>query len=87
MKVRNVTKDGRAVPNQFIIDDGNTHYFQSYDSVVAKWETGMENIELDEIYWDYSRTTARWRNFVLGATTEGIKSAIKHGIITLTNLN
>lgn len=61
MKVKNLKgKSGRAVPNQFVIKDGNRKVFQSYDSTIVevKWHTGLceVNIGYD---WDYSRTTSK----------------------------
>lgn len=61
MKVKNLEgKSGRAVPNQFVIKDGNRKVFQSYDSTIVevKWHTGLceVNIGYD---WDYSRTTSK----------------------------
>lgn len=37
MKVRNLEgKSGRAVPNQFVINEGRKTWFQSYDSVIIE---------------------------------------------------
>ena len=71
MKVENMTSSkGNKVANKFIIDDGNKQYFQSYKSIIIKWDysNGVE-ITLDENYWDYSVTTGRYRNDLLN---EGI---------------
>lgn len=62
MKVRNLEGgSGRAVVNQFIIEDGNRKVFQSYDSTIVevKWHTDFceVNIGYD---WDYSRTTSKY---------------------------
>lgn len=52
-----INSNGRTVPNQFIITDGNKKVFQSYDSKIAV----SNGVEL-EIYphWDYSKTTLRY---------------------------
>ena len=42
---------------------------------------------LDKYYWDYSRTTSKYRNQFLSATTEETKQHIKKGTYKLTNLN
>ena len=99
MKVKNMTNEnGRAVPNQFIITDegrgalGNfdkREVFQSYNSVIVIrtiWPD-KTRIELDEKYWDYSRTTGRYRNQFLGETKKETQAKIDSGEYVLTNLN
>ena len=88
MKVQNMTSpNGNDVPNQFIIkDDKGSTFFQSYDSTIAKLDR-EGRIFLDSYYWEYSRTTSKYRNQFLGMDTKGIKRAIKEGSIELVNLN
>jgi len=88
MKVRNLTSSrGNEVRNQFEIwDDAGNRFYQSYDSIVVKVNVRGEII-LDEYYWDYSRTTSKYRNSFLGMTTEEIKQQTKDGRIRLENLN
>ena len=88
MKVQNMTgKNGRAIPNQFIIHSSiGTAFFQSYNSMIAV-KTNDNKIELDRDTWDYSRTTSKYRNMFLGLTTKEIKAKIKSGEILLVNLN
>lgn len=83
------TTKGNPAPNQFIISDGLTSYFQSYQSIIVKEtiENGKRAVYLDEKYWNYSKTTARYRNIFLDETTKQIKEKIKTGIYKLTNLN
>ena len=55
---------GRDIPNQFIITTEDRKIFQSYDSIIAvKINMGNEKdyIMLDKTYWDYSRTTGKYR--------------------------
>lgn len=86
MKVYNLTSpNGNPVPNQFAIVNGTAKYFQSYRSIIAKVENGR--ITLDSYFWDYSRTTAKYRNIFLGMSTDEIKKGIKSGSIALANLN
>lgn len=62
MKVRNLEGgSGRAVVNQFVIEDDNRKVFQSYDSVVAeaKWHTDFCEVSIG-YDWDYSRTTSKY---------------------------
>lgn len=87
MKVSNFKspKTGREVPNQFVIRDNGTEWFQSYKSIIGKREGGI--IYLDEYYWDYSRTTSKYRNLWLGRTSQDVKREINKGEIKLVNLN
>ena len=87
-KVSNITShNGNDVPNQFIIKDehGNT-FFQSYSSIIAVRRPGGV-VELDEIYWDYSKTTGKYRNMFLGESKKETEAKIKAGVYKLTNLN
>jgi len=99
MKVQNITgKNGRAVPNQFIISDegrganGNfkkREVFQSYDSIIVErieWDDRTD-IKLDATYWNYSRTTSKYRNQFLGETTKETEAKIKSGEYKLVDLN
>jgi len=86
MKVKNMTSSrGTIVPNQFIITDGNTTYFQSYRSVIAKRHNGQ--VTLDPTYWDYSVTTGKYRNQFLGESKKETQAKIDSGVYKLENLN
>lgn len=87
IKVSNIisSKSGREVSNQFIIDDGESVYFQSYSSIIAKIYCG--DVFLNEKYWNYSRTTSKYRNIFLSDDTKSTKNKIKSGEYKLTNLN
>ena len=86
-----INNQGRAVANQFIITDNGSKFFQSYQSIIAKIPLSLydevEKIELDTVYWDYSRTTSKYRNMFLGETTKETKAKIASGGYILTNLN
>ena len=89
-KVQNMTSsNGNKIANQFIIFDPEYTVFQSYDSVIVKtvFEDGKRKTYLDERYWDYSKTTSKYRNQFLGATSAQVKKRIKSGEYVLTNLN
>jgi len=87
MNVRNMTSDnGNTVPNQFIIEDREYIWFQSYSSMIAR-KTRGGGVVLDENYWDYSVTTGRYRNQFLGETIKETRAKIKSGEYTLVNLN
>lgn len=81
-----VSKSGNNVSNQFIIETDNETIFQSYNSIIAKVDYD-NNITLDSHYWDYSRTTSKYRNMFLNMSTNDIKKDIKLGNIKLDNLN
>ena len=86
MKIQNmIGKSNKSVANQFIIEDNNKSYFQSYNSVIVLKENGK--VYLDENTWDYSKTTSKYRNQFLGCNTKEVKDRIAQGIYTLTNLN
>ena len=88
---------GKDIPNQFIItlyETGNKKWarkiFQSYDSIIAeKINMGNEKdyIMLDKNYWDYSRTTGKYRNHFLGEDIKTTRKKIKSGEYKLWDLN
>tara|TARA_R110002167_G_scaffold54751_2_gene155967 strand:- start:188 stop:475 length:288 start_codon:yes stop_codon:yes gene_type:complete len=87
-KVENITSNrGNKVANQFIFTDeiGN-RYFQSYNSVIAKINP-LDQIYLDQKYWNYSNTTGKYRNIFLNETIKDTKAKIKSGEYVLTDLN
>lgn len=62
MKLTNLKSDnGRAVANQFLIEDSARHLkaFQSYDSMVAIYNTETKDLTLGKD-WDYSQTTLKY---------------------------
>lgn len=86
MKVENMRSSrGNKVPNQFIITDNGDEYFQSYRSIIAKRSKGK--IYLDDVFWDYSRTTGKYRNEFLGEGIAETRKKIKSGEYILTDLN
>lgn len=99
VKVTNLTspRSGRPVANQYDIlisrDDGVPveKFFQSYDSVIAHINYGDFNTEasvtLDKQYWDYSRTTGKYRNQWLGESKAETERNIRSGEYKLANLN
>lgn len=89
---------GVPVKNQFILDGVNKagnvcKRFQSYDSIIveieqARTDSGIQIVTyLDKLYWDYSRTTSKYRSLFLGETTDETKKKIKSGEYQLVNLN
>jgi competence protein ComGF len=85
---------GNKVANQFIItmtEKGYRYdYFQSYDSIIALKETtpqGYIYITLDSTYWNYSRTTSKYRYNFLGESTKETEAKIKSKEYKLDDLN
>jgi hypothetical protein len=91
MLVKNMTSNnGNKIANQFIIEDDNATYFQSYESMIVKIEDNgslPDKVYLDEVYYNYSKTTSKYRNIFLNMTTKEIDNKIKSGLFILTNLN
>ena len=86
MKVRNMTgRSGQPVKNQFILEDGKSTIFQSYNSTIAMKSDGR--VYLDKDKWDYSTTTGKYRNQFLGMNKKQIEQAIKDEAIYLVDLN
>lgn len=78
MKVRNlINANGNAVVNQFVIEDGNKIYFQSYDSLVAKKEGRVFTLGRD---FDYSRTTSKHLHTFMEEYAPGTLYRIKQEI-------
>lgn len=99
MKVQNFTSNnGNKVANQFLIDHGGQvrfgeeitvngcEVFQSYTSIIAI-KSHCGEVYLDEKYWDYSRTTGKYRNQFLGESKAETQKKIDSGEYTLVNLN
>ena len=90
MKVNNITNSkGNKVANQFIVHTPEATFFQSYDSLIVKttFENGERVTYLDAYYWNYSRTTSKYRSLFLGENTAETKKKIEQGIYKLTYLN
>ena len=87
-KVRQMTSNssGNPVANQFIIYTDKGTYFQSYNSVIA-FRDNERKITLDEYYWDYSRTTGKYRNQFLGEGIADTRAKIELGVYKLADLN
>lgn len=83
----NSPRTGKPVANQFIITNGDITVFQSYASTIATINHGEDTITLGE-NWDYSVTTAKYRNlFFKGeefsdlAYNGGIIAALESGTV------
>ena len=82
IKVENIN----GTVNQFLIQTSEGLYFQSYNNIIA-FKPLFGKTQLDSYYWDYSRTTGKYRNQFLGENKAETKRKIKAGIYKLTDLN
>lgn len=73
--------------NQFEIKTKEGTYFQSYNSIIAFKPNDNRRIQLDEYYWDYSRTTGKYRNQFLNEGIAETRAKIESKEYLLTNLN
>jgi len=79
-------RTGNPIANQFEIYTKKGVYFQSYSTIIA-FKPNEGKLKLDNDYWDYSRTTSKYRNEFTNMNTQETKKAIKDKEIILTNLN
>lgn len=88
MKVSNLeSSKGNKIANQFEIRTSQGVYFQSYNSIICFIPNGGFHIQLDKKYWDYSKTTSKYRSIFLGETTKETQKKIDSGEYILTDLN
>jgi hypothetical protein len=87
-KVTNIKSpnNGNSVPNQFLIYTPRGVYFQSYQSIIA-YKPNKGKTKLDSYFWNYSRTTSKYRNYFLNETTKETQKKIDSKQYILTDLN
>ena len=79
-----ITEGGYKVKNQWVLYDGDTIYFQSYFSIIAKLEGGKLTLGR---HWNYSHTTAKYRNkFIrhftgMDGRADNLRKLMKEGTI------
>ena len=77
----------KGIKNQFIIKTNKGEYFQSYDSIIAFYDAIKNKIFLDVNKWNYSKTTAKYRNIFMGESTKDTQKNIDNGTYILIDLN
>ena len=77
------TMHGRT--GQYLIYDETGVTFQSYGTTIAH-RAFDGSVTLDEIAWDYSRTTGKYRNQFLGETKPETELKIASGEYKLADL-
>lgn len=87
-KVENFTSNsGNAIANQFILTTDKGRFFQSYDSIIAFIPNDNSRIQLDINYWNYSKTTSKYRNIFLNEDKKTTERKIKEAVYILKDLN
>ena len=89
MKVKVYNKEspnGNKVANQFELYTDKGRYFQSYRSIIA-FINNKGQVFLDDYYWDYSKTTGKYRNIFLNEGIVETRKKIKSGEYKLKELN
>lgn len=87
MKVENLeSSSGNTIANQFEITAPEGRYFQSYKSMIV-FIPNKGKVQLDKTYWDYSKTTGKYRNIFLGEDKKTTEKKIASGEYELTDLN
>ena len=88
-KVKQLTSpsSGNPVANQFEIWTDKGYFFQSYNSTIYFECRETNKKYLDDYYWDYSRTTGKYRNQILGEGIAETRKKIKEGVYILADLN
>lgn len=88
IKVHQMTspRTGNPIANQFEIYTDKGVYFQSYRSIIA-FKPYNGKTQLDEYYWDFSRTTSKYRNEFLNEGIQETRKKIKNKEYKLVNLN
>lgn len=86
MKVTTMTSFvGNPMPYQVIVNDNNVTWFTSYGRNIVK--ISPDGVFLDEKYWNFSKTTGKYRNEFLGEAKKVTDKKTKSGEYTLINLN
>jgi hypothetical protein len=78
---------GNVVKNQFEIFTKTAKYFQSYSTIIAKIRLKDGQVSLDKNYWDYSKTTGKYRGYFLREGIAETRKRIASGEYKLVDLN
>lgn len=88
LEVTNLTSNkGNKIPNQISIETDKEILFKSYNSIIVKIDKETNKTYLCTIFWNYSKTTSKYRNIFLGEDKKTTEQKIKDGIYLLTYLN
>lgn len=89
------SRGGNPLANQQIMSSNLGQMFVSYGTNICYKSThrykdgdvSRPKYIFDEYYWNYSRTTSKYRNEFLGFGVDECRKGIKEGWIKLTDLN
>ena len=81
------TQSSKPIASQYVIYiENGDQIFQSYNSIIAI-KTYCGKIQIDKDYWNYSRTTSKYRSIFLNENTKETKIKIDNGTYLSTDLN
>ena len=69
-------RTGKPVTNQYAIDSKTQVVFQSYNSIIARYDKQTKILTLDPYYYDYSVTTKKYLNQFVNQYTPIMSSDI-----------
>ena len=78
-------RTGNPTANQFIIDTPTGHVFQSYRTIIAKYEKRQLTLDTDAM--NYSRTTSKYLYEYTRMNRKELEQGIAEGYINVQNLN
>ena len=76
----------QPIANQYIGHSKDYRTFQSYGSIIVAIDVRTRQVYLNRTYWNYSRTTSKYRAIFLGETTKETEAKIKSGEYILADL-
>ena len=83
-RINNVFNRLKPVANQMVLHLPHGYCFVSYGKKIAI-KTWSGEVMLDEDYWDYSRTTSKYRREFLNEGTEETRKKIKMILLKINN--
>ena len=88
-KVRQLISNssGSPIANHFEIWTDKGYYFQSYQSIIFFQCNKTGKKYLDKHDWNYSTTTGKYRNQILGENISETRKKIQEGKYKLKDLN
>lgn len=86
LSVKNmVSRNGNLVPNQFIIYYNDKKVFQSYNTIIAYYDSNGLTLDSNATY--YSRTTSKYLADFTGMYSAELRQGVKNGTIKAKQLN
>ena len=76
----------QPIANQYVVYSKDYRTFQSYGSIIVAIDNSTRQVYLNRTYWNYSKTTSKYRAIFLCETTKETEAKIKSGEYILTDL-